>query len=697
MQLLGGDLFLSFEDLTGYGIPEKTVKNGVWRHNKGETLAWVNLPDPMDRRKTLVQYRSLPEYSQTQIPKLEALIEQYKSQEASSKVDDLKGHLAKAHVDLEHALNSGWVALLPDWLKLVSRDEAPEHAKAEAVLKECMRLTAKGTPNRITVVELHPIFEALDVPRIKANNHKTLERKIKKARLEGTKSVLKHGLRGRANARKMTEQTEQLIYMYYSSPKQYSGVEICRLVNAHAETLNEEHGLKLKPLKESSIKGVMARPETKNRYDLYRYGNTHYSNTQRPYQPRLGAIHPGDLWVIDGTPLQFYFKNPGDPSPRRLNFFAVLDVHSRKVVGVDFSLSENRWNVINSLHMAAKREGHLPYEILSDNFSALSTDEWKAIEEGMQAKGTIYRRSQVGNAKDKPIERWISTFQTEFCKLLPVYIGEGIRSKRLTGRPAPETIEKTYKALGHPTQNELEALILKLVGRYNSTERKTLSGRNPAKCYADGPYPYARKVGAEDIALLFWLSREVTVRRSMVQLTIDKVDYHYQIFAQADKVRLNGRKVKAFYDLSDLSSIHLFDSDGDEYFGEFRQYKKAHIAQANQSSYDVERIIKNEANHKALKGYIEEQNRKDFERAFAGLDIQQLNPLTSPKLVKNEAEGEALASIYFDSKGKDKEAAQAGAKRFVEYDPAPSYTQPEEEQPRNRYTPKGKKTFKVKQ
>ena len=303
--------------------------------------------------------------------------------------------------------------------------------------------------------------------RGKVNDKENLCRHIKKAKKEGIRSLTLHGLTGTNNGRAFTDFHMALTIMYASEKSILSHRVITDMVNVH---ILKEEGLKT--IVESTISHFLCRKEVKSMIEKYRFGKKSFENRVLPFLPRDREKYAGDLWAMDGTPLQFWCKDEAGKR-RRLNFYIIVDAFSSKIMGYDISISEDRFNVINAIEMAFTFNNHLPSEILHDNFSANKTDEIKTIKSKLAHLGVTFRASKVGNSKDKThVERAFGRIQTLVMKLFHDYIGEGITTRRKEDKP-DDSFWKEATKKGDLTMDEMKHRLSHIVKIYNRASLKT--------------------------------------------------------------------------------------------------------------------------------------------------------------------------------------------------------------------------------
>ena len=157
----------------------------------------------------------------------------------------------------------------------------------------------------------------------------------------------------RPGATTFNEFHKGLILVYVGHEKKYC-YRICTdLINYHCLEENQP------TLSESYIKTMMS-PNNDNEFRTLvfslRNGTKYMNENILPHADRYPVEFPANLWMIDGTPIQFFCK---DKNGRiiRLSVFVILDAFSRKVVGFDIALNEDKFMVMNALKMAVRDEG----------------------------------------------------------------------------------------------------------------------------------------------------------------------------------------------------------------------------------------------------------------------------------------------------------------------------------------------------
>jgi len=521
-------------------------------------------------------------------------------------------------------------------------------AKRYTVLKSCVELTDL---KRHSIKEVFEAYKELESSSIISYEYFT--RKLKELRCDGAASFI-HGRINHKYVSKINPHVEELIHAYLSLPNKYSYNEVKGWVNRGIKDWNDYKGTNFSTISKTTV----ARYYMNNRNEInYHRDKKSFDTDTRPYLNRITALNAGSLMQMDGTPVQIFCWNHPSKWEKdgkrqiRLNLFVIRDAFSGKITGFDMSEHEDRYNIIASIKMMVSRHNHLPAEIVHDNFSASKTDEFKAIKSQLEDKGVKVRAAKVGNAQDKgEVERYFGTFQTRFQRLIDGYLGEGILSKRPNGRIAESWINKCKKENGLYGYDEMRRIIAELIEIYNnSTINEKYNEKTPNILYAESEKTNVKPVNALDFVLMFWLKKEVIVRKSMIINEVRKSKRFYEIWNNDKKLLSNGQKVRIYYEEDDASEIHVCTLDN-EFICNCKQQVQIHEAYVDQLEGEGERIMKHVAHRDAFDGFIDKKADDRVEKAkqFRGEAYEIMSPLKIEKLKLNNIESQVLLKQYYN-------------------------------------------------
>jgi len=524
-------------------------------------------------------------------------------------------------------------------------------AKRYALLKACNELT-----KNYTIKEIFEVYKGFDVASI--TNYKSFLRKLSEFHQNGVKTCIHKRIDGQYKDKyKLNSYVDYLIYTYLCDPAYYSYNSIKGWVNNSIKDFNDKHGTFFNTISKSTVSQYYS--DNRNEINYFRKGKQRFDTDTRSYLPRITARNAGSLYQMDGTPVQIFCLN--HPSKWnedgkkiiRLNLFVIRDAYSGKITGFDMSEHEDRYNIIEALKMAVNTNGHLPAEIVSDNFSASKTDEYKAIKKFMEDKGVVVRAAKVGNAQDKgEVERFFGTFQSRFQRLIDGYIGEGIRSKRDNGRISEEFITKCRKENGVYGYDEMMKIIAELIVIYNSSEINEKYGtKTPNQLYAESEKPYIKTIDDLDYAQMFWLNKEVQVKKSMIINEVRKSKRFYEIWDNELKLQLNGEKVRIYYEENDASDIHVFTLD-EKFVCTCSQHAQIHEAYVDQVEGEKERMMRHVSHRDSVYTCIENKADRRLKKVeeFTGQSFELLTPIAMEKRKLNDAENQTLLKLFYDNK-----------------------------------------------
>ena len=197
----------------------------------------------------------------------------------------------------------------------------------------------------------------------------------------------------------------------------------------------------------------------------------------RPYQRRdTSELWPGDVYTADGTTFDAEVLHPGNGQPFKPEVTAVLDVATRRCVGLSISLAESRFTVLDALRMACcfggipamfysdSGPGYLNRLLLDDRtgmFRRLGIESCRAIPGRPQGKGLM--------------ERGVKTLWVRAAQGLESYTGA-----LMDGDAAHRNFKRSRAALKAgkravlPTWDEFKRHVLARVEEYNSSPHKGL-------------------------------------------------------------------------------------------------------------------------------------------------------------------------------------------------------------------------------
>lgn len=163
---------------------------------------------------------------------------------------------------------------------------------------------------------------------------------------------------------------------------------------------------------------------------------------------REAPERPNDVWVGDITYLRV--------KEGWLYLAAVLDLHSRKLIG--WTLSERMTSdiVCGALNMALKQRGAVPQVFHSDKGSQYTSTTFRNV---LRKNGVLISNSGVGNCYDNAtMERFFRTLKEECTSRLPLMTREELKGVVFDFVEVFYNRQRIHSALGYLTPAAFEAL-----------------------------------------------------------------------------------------------------------------------------------------------------------------------------------------------------------------------------------------------
>jgi transposase InsO family protein len=670
MQFYGNDIALTYADLEHFGVSQSHAKSGVSRGKK----SWqaVKLAGT-----THVLYSTIPARTRAKLPAEATLRQQLQQADVQSEAAQAQAAQAQLWQAIQHAYHHRQAHFrehyLAEQLSLKLVDQLAPAAAVFELAYNFYQQPAKG-PLPYGYRNKEPFYQdwmqqagELGNPYCRYQNRNYLFRKFREAKQNGIVGVVRPRRLGNRNGAKMTDWHRAVAEAYFAAPIKYKVPQVHELLNEAARRRGKQE------VNYHTLKNYLAKPEVQNRTWSTRYGMKHYRDWRKPYNVRTGPLFAGDVWELDGTRANFMYKDAAGKI-QFADWLLVIDGHSLAIIGFAVCPNENALHIRKALKMATAVTGYLPYELVTDNSSAVQDQETTALLQRMTGqvaqahpeisnyKHGINRRAEVGNARDKRIERTFQTIQNYASGRYANYLGEGITSSRPNARPAPEYLEAVRKNASEqvPDWEGLQRQIIDIVNHYNRyIPARQEAQRSPLDCLKASATPNVTECGPLNQALLFWERRRIKVRNGLIRLQVEKLEYPYQLSDYEALKALNGQYVYAFYDPADLSKIQVWTCEGTQeggyapgrYVAEVPQLTPVHSARANQTEADREQM----AQQREMKRQLTRAQNQEIEQLTAQADVSEEDlSITLPyaqKHDKNDAESEQLRRLYEEENG----------------------------------------------
>ncbi|MBD1261521.1 transposase family protein [Maribacter polysiphoniae] len=552
LRIINNDTYVSKQFLVDNGYNPRTLENHLSRYNKGKAFSFANKKELGDNM-IWIFYNSIPKN----------LILKYGLPRNSDEAKKILNNAIPDDLDRGNSYWEGqfkkfwfekgnWVRYLPMYSGyLLGENQKRAYAKTHYIVNLTIRLRYKGVPK----IELYNAYMKLPHIIFKTNSYRYFWEKMKQCEKKGIPETLIHDFK--INGRepyKVSIMVRGLIQLYYGTPKGYNIPKIHKLVNSDLRARG------LLTISLSTVYKICSDVEMKNRWDALRYGKAYAKNNLFPYLEREEPEAVGDVYEIDSTRINFPFKEDGEI--RYLNLCAMMDVHTRKIVGYSFADSENFEAVKECLKIAFIENHVVPNHIVCDNGSAYTNYKFENLTNLLNDFGVNVRHCKVDNPGDKGhIERWFGILQESYLNNHVGFLGEGIKSKRKNGRKNRH-LEALYKSKKYLISRiEFIDLIKEEINNYNTNYSKVVDGI-PDKLFRAGKKGITRTFKNFDIAFIFGKMKRIKVSRSKVKFVLDGRKYAYTIWSSKWANKLNRTKVHVYYQPLAMEEINLFDSQG---------------------------------------------------------------------------------------------------------------------------------------
>jgi len=319
------------------------------------------------------------------------------------------------------------------------------------------------------------------------------------------------------------------------------------------------------------------------------------------------CLKVGDTLFADGHVLNFECLHPITGQPFRPTMLLWFDWKSGLPVGWEFMPTENTISISSALRMAIRHLGMVPKSVYLDNGRAFKSKYFTQTDPNLEPLKGLYARLGIATQFATPyrgqvkiIERFFSTFNEQFAKLVPTYVGRNIDEKPAWRRRN----EKFHKARhekrdpGIPTLREAGLAFADYVNWF--AENMTHPDLNQNTCgeiFLEGRGP---GVELPDLDRHFLWSKEVQPTNGGFTL----VGLRYV----SDILYGLNHKVIAKYSWADLNVVYLYDAQGRS-LGEAKTQEPIHpqarifgtehdmalVAEANRRNASQKKITLNKA------------------------------------------------------------------------------------------------------
>jgi hypothetical protein len=612
LKIIDTKIYVSYSFLRRNGVSDKSISN--WSYRRACNKTSVN-------ETTYIEYSSIPKPTLSKLPS-ESEIKSLIHDQKNEKEENQYYHILKTAYEKE------FIKFKDEYKKdeRLTPDQIIQCARRRAVWEKILEFK-KGSRGKNPL--LHKVFNAIffedEITPRTFNQNKT------KARKE-INSVVYDRRWFREQHSTLDPQIKYWTSASLSNPVNNTIKSIWRDISEKCKAANIE------PPSYGTIKNYVNGAEKNHEIYSSKYGKEKAFNNVEPYAKIISAKHAGSQWQLDGWDLPFYYK--GDykgklTSHLKLILIAVRDSHSRKIIGYSIGESENTQTILKAIEDAVKNTGYLPFEIVSDNHSFNKTKEAEYFKEAIDSIGVTWTVSH--NPRRKALaERYFRHLGEVHCKKYDGYIGQGIKTREKTGKPAQEYIDHFTAGNNWLTKEEIISIAIMVVNEFNETPLTAIANKTPNEAHEQSEKPNTFRVDILDRLRLFTKKTELKVIRGQINLTRSGTTYEYQLNAEQFS-KLNGEQVIIRYE--DFSLIYLFDAK-DRPMGTVKQKVGIHGAVADQTEEDIEKLYWNKGRLNGIKAKAKKANEQIRDKALSihPNAYEAINPIKNRKSVLKEIE-----------------------------------------------------------
>ncbi|ADP87625.1 Mu transposase C-terminal domain-containing protein [Nitratidesulfovibrio vulgaris] len=291
----------------------------------------------------------------------------------------------------------------------------------------------------------------------------------------------------------------------------------------------------------------------------------------QPHQRRSTAhMLPGDCYTADGTTFDAEIRDPYNGKPMKPEITLVLDVATRRCVGVSLNYAENAQGVLDALRMACLYGG-VPAMFYSDNGPGYDNRLLNAPGTGMLARLGIERRASIpGRPQGKGLmERAVKTICEPVAKAMPT-----CSHRDMDGDAAKKVYKITRADLKRggrspllPTWEQFKTAMLERIVEYNTTPHRSLpvitdeNGRR-RHMSPDDAWKYHEDNGWRPVSVPADISHEEFMPAERRIVRTGEVRFGGGVYFSHDLAPYHGDAVMVRYDVWDASRVYVWTMDG---------------------------------------------------------------------------------------------------------------------------------------
>ncbi|SDB03404.1 putative transposase [Desulfonatronum thiosulfatophilum] len=289
-----------------------------------------------------------------------------------------------------------------------------------------------------------------------------------------------------------------------------------------------------------------------------------------PYVRRkTDELWPCDVYTMDGTTFDAEIQHPDHGQPFKPEITLVIDVATRRCVGVSVSLAESAMSTLDALRMACVGAG-LPAMVYADRGSGYTNAIWSEMGTGMAARlgyELTHSRARCPQGKGLMERAGKSIWVPAAKRLFSCSHADMDRdAAKKVFKFSRDALKKTGRA-ALPTWQEFKEVLMAVVREYNARPHSALpkirieDGRmrrmSPDQAWADAVNKGWKPdhVTESQRAEMFMPSEKRKVRRGLVQ-------FYGGSYFHKDLEELHGEIVDVRYDMWDVEKVYVYTLAG---------------------------------------------------------------------------------------------------------------------------------------
>ncbi|MBA6097460.1 DNA-binding protein [Pseudomonas juntendi] len=356
----------------------------------------------------------------------------------------------------------------------------------------------------------------------------------------------------------------------------------------------------------------------------------------KPFRRRSTKnLFPGDVYTADGHKFDAEVINPLTGKPYRPEITTVLDVATRRVVGVSVGEAESAIGVLDALRDAIRECMFSIFYV--DNGSGFAND---TVREVVDRLGGTMTHSLPYNSQARGLsERGHQTIWVRAAKKLTSYIGADMDKHASTKvhRIGRKQLRQTGRSQLIPEFGVFMAGIEQEIADYNGTPHRGLTKIRDLESglmrhmTPDEAWQSAISEGWEPMRATSELVDSL-IRPQVTRTTRrGEISWAGQTYFMADLADLHGQEIRIAYDVRDSSRVWAYTDTG-ELIG---------AAQLDGNSTDyMPRTMVELAREKREKGQY--KRAVDKLEVLTGHRVEMIAPTTAPSAVLQQEEREAV-------------------------------------------------------